>query len=49
MLSEIVQSEIYRQDYEDITMKMMYKSLSYDTAITALQQIIESGIFADDE
>lgn len=49
LLSEIVQSEIYRQDYEDITMKMMYKSLSYDTAITALQQIIESGIFADDE
>lgn len=45
MLSEVIKSEIYREDYETVTKSMMFKYIPYDEAIKALQTIIESGVF----
>lgn len=48
ILSEIVDNEIYKNDYETITKEMMYKYVPYDEAIKALSVIIESGVFEFD-
>lgn len=43
---EIVDKGIYKQDYEDITAKILFEEVSYETAVAALQKIIDSGIFS---
>lgn len=45
LLQEIIDKDIYKRDYEDITSKMLFEDVSYDTAITALQKIIDFGLF----
>ncbi len=45
ILSYIIKSDIYRNDYETITKVMMFKYISYDEAIKALEKIILSGVF----
>ena len=37
---------VYKQDYVDITAKILFEKIPYETAITALQKIIASGIFS---
>ncbi len=44
-LAKIIDLNLYRADYEAITSAMLYKSVSYDEAINALQTIIESKAF----
>lgn len=46
LLQEIVDKAVYKQDYEDITAKILFENVPYETATTALWKIIESGIFA---
>ena len=46
LLQEIVDKAAYKQDYEDITAKILFEEVPYETAATALQKIIESGIFS---
>lgn len=46
LLREIVDKAVYRQDYEDITARILFEEVPYETAVTALQKIIESGIFS---
>ena len=46
LLQEIVDRAVYQQDYEDITAKILFEELPYETAITALRKIIASGIFS---
>lgn len=45
ILSSIKLSNIYKKDYNYITKAMMYRSLSYEEAISALDDIIKSNIF----
>ncbi len=45
LLQEIVDKAVYKQDYEDITAKILFEEVSYETAATALRKIIASGIF----
>lgn len=45
LLEEIISSQIYKKDYETITKAMMFKYLSYEEAIKAIEIIIESGVF----
>lgn len=45
MLSGIVESGIYKADYETVTKAMIFKYLPYDEAIKALKRIIASGVF----
>ena len=49
ILAEIIESGIYKVDYETITAEMMYKYLSYDDAIVVLDKIIESNVFDFDD
>ena len=46
LLQEIVDKAVYKQDYVDITAKILFEKVPYETAITALQKIIASGIFS---
>lgn len=46
LLREIVDKAVYKQDYEDITAKILFEEVSYETAVTALKKIIASGIFS---
>ena len=46
LLKKIIEENIYRNDYETITERLLGEPLSYDNAIGALIIISESGIFA---
>lgn len=46
LLQEIVSKAVYRQDYEDITAKILFEEVPYETAAAALQKIIDSGLFS---
>lgn len=46
LLQEIVDKAVYKQDYEEITAKLLFEKMGYETAILALQKIIDSGIFS---
>lgn len=45
LLQEIVDKKIYESDYENVTSKMLFEDVSYETAITALQKVIEYRLF----
>lgn len=46
LLQEIIDKSVYKSDYEEITSKILFEELPYDTAIAALQRIVSSGIFS---
>ena len=46
LLQEIVDKAIYKLDYDGITSRMLFEDVPYETAVTALRKIIESGIFS---
>ena len=41
LLQEIIDSEVYKADYESKTYNMLYKKVSYDEAIQSLQKIVD--------
>lgn len=45
ILTDIIESGAYRNDYETITRDMLFKYVTYDEAIKALEVIISSGVF----
>ena len=45
LLTQIINKEIYKKDYQTITEKILEEEIDYETAITALNQIIEKDIF----
>ena len=45
LLQKIIDVEAYKKDYEDITMKMLFEEVTYDTAIEKLKKIVEYGLF----
>lgn len=45
LLQEIIDKAIYKQDYEEITEKILFEEVPYETAAIALRTILESGIF----
>lgn len=45
ILKWIIDERIYYKDYEEITRKVLFDDIDYQTAITALYKIIESGVF----
>lgn len=45
ILVDIVETGIYKEDYETITKIMLFQSFSYEEAIKVLERIIESGVF----
>ncbi len=45
ILEQIIDERIYYKDYEEITQKVLFDGTSYETSITSLYKIIESGVF----
>ena len=45
LLQEIVDKGVYKSDYKDITEALLFDSVSYETAIEAIREIIASGLF----
>ncbi|MCR5540113.1 MAG: nucleotidyl transferase AbiEii/AbiGii toxin family protein [Ruminococcus sp.] len=45
VLREIVDKKIYKDDYDTITVPLLFESVSYDMAVSALENILQSGIF----
>ena len=46
ILKYIIDKKIYYKDYEEVTKKVLFDNTDYETSITAIQEIIESGIFS---
>ena len=44
-LQEIIDKDIYKKDYEDITSKMLFEDVPYSTAIKTLQKIVDYKLF----
>ena len=45
VLREIIDKKVYKDDYDTITVPLLFESVSYDMAITALERILQNGIF----
>lgn len=45
LLQEIIDKDIYKKDYEDITAKMLFEDVPYSTAIKTLQKIVDYKLF----
>lgn len=45
LLTEIINQNIYKKDYENITEGLLFKPLPYEEAIASLKTIIAAGIF----
>ena len=46
---KVIDTEFFKKDYEDSTLKLLSKPIDYDEAIESLEKIIESGVFELDE
>ena len=46
LLAEMIQKEAYREDYRNLTEKLLEEEVDYDTAVTALERIAAGGMFA---
>ena len=45
ILRDVIDKKIYKEDYETITVPLLFEAVSYNTAISALDNILQSGIF----
>lgn len=45
LLQEIIDRDVYKEDYEKITSKMLFEEVPYDVAIKALQHIVDYQLF----
>lgn len=45
ILHEIMKKQVYKGDYEDITMGLLFVPESYDTVIQSLKKIADSELF----
>ncbi len=44
LLQKIIDENVYKTDYENITEGLLFERISYETAIVALQKILNSGL-----
>ena len=45
LLKEIIEKEVYKADYKEITLYFQNEPLEYDKAISVLTKVINSGVF----
>lgn len=45
LLREIIDKEVYKSDYKEITTYFQNESLEYDTAVRVIETVIDSGVF----
>ena len=46
ILNRLINEDVYKNDYEEITKKLLEETVSYETAISGLRQVAESGTFS---
>lgn len=44
LIQKIINENAYKNDYETITAGLLFESVSYETAVSALQKIVDSGL-----
>ena len=45
LLSEIVNKDVFKSDYESVTASLLFENVGYDEALKSLERIIEENIF----
>ncbi len=45
LLGEIIDKKVYKDDYESITEVLLYDSVDYQTALSGVKRVVESGVF----
>lgn len=45
LLKKIIDEEVYKADYQNLTQKLLEEKIPYERAIKAIKAIIESGVF----
>ena len=45
ILREVIDKKIYKEDYDTITVPLLFEAVSYNTAVSALENILQNGIF----
>lgn len=46
ILKEIIEKQVYKKDYEDITMGLLFVTETYDTVIQSFQKLADSGVWS---
>lgn len=45
ILREVIDKKTYKEDYDTITVPLLFEAVSYNTAVSALENILQNGIF----
>lgn len=45
MLNFLIENDVYKEDYENITVRILEEDVTYDVAIEAVKKIAASGMF----
>ena len=45
LLKKLIEEDVYKNDYEELTEKILEETIPYETALTGIRQIVESGLF----
>lgn len=45
ILNEIIESQAYKSDYEDITLSLLFIPESYETVVQGIKRLADSGIW----
>ncbi len=45
ILREVINNNVYKRDYEDVTMGLLFVLVSYDTVVQSLHKILDSKLW----
>ena len=45
LISEIISTDAYRSDYENVTSSLLFKPVDYNTAVTVLDKVLQKNLF----
>ena len=45
ILREVINNNVYKRDYEDVTMGLPFVPVSYDTVVQSLHKILDSKLW----
>lgn len=45
ILREVINNSVYKRDYEDVTMGLLFVPVSYDTVVQSLHKILDSKLW----
>jgi hypothetical protein len=47
ILNNLIENEIYKDDYDSITSRILEEDVRYETAIMAVKSLADSGMFKE--